>query len=396
MSSKPVSEAAYFLYQCINHGGTKLDFKLIGEALDLKTGTANMRYTRFRERINKAGVVQGRAWSGQLNDADAVFLFQCIRACDIKVDFNAVGDALGLKAGTAHMRYTRLRHKYDEIDSSAGAAPSAAVSAPPSPNVSVSEPTEKAEDDVAKKRKAATSDESGNDTKRATPKKQKVDAKAAPDKIKIEEEPAVEKRQTRGKKIDLAESLDSDDDSAAIPSTDGAKDSFSDDYEPHDTDSDYILSDEDTPKAAVVGRRRVPGSTRSSVQKVIKRRLQHTPAGLSGVKMWQTSKTVRHAAKQTIPAPVKAVPTPPKAFAVPAASVATTPTLRIPDDREATATSDASNESVTPSYHALQLQHDLITTTSATPPGEETVLPSVEAIEDKSPGLLTRFVSWWK
>ena len=199
----------------------KIDFKVVGEALDLKAGTASMRWRRLKDRIEKTPSTAGAAAKSDV-DRHTVFLYNCVMACEFtvstsqqrqiliykltvtKFDWNAVGKNLGLKSGTASMRWRRLKDKIQvselpEVGVLAMASTPTSTR-PVAPTPSFATP---AADDVARK---------------PTPKR-KRDIKSKDDSSeisiderlakRIKEEEGATKRQTRGKILNLKDPIDS-------------------------------------------------------------------------------------------------------------------------------------------------------------------------------------------
>ncbi|RMZ82368.1 hypothetical protein DV737_g2108, partial [Chaetothyriales sp. CBS 132003] len=99
-----------FLYVCANESNAKFDWTQIGDALGLKSGTAAMRWQRLKARLDKEGIPSQISASSKI-DESTVYLSQCILTSAVKIDFAAVSKATGLKPGTAAMRYRRLLNK---------------------------------------------------------------------------------------------------------------------------------------------------------------------------------------------------------------------------------------------------------------------------------------------
>ncbi|RMD43742.1 hypothetical protein DV735_g1371, partial [Chaetothyriales sp. CBS 134920] len=121
-----------FLFVCANESNAKFDWVRIGEALGLKMGTASMRWQRLRTALEKEGL-PSRISASTLIDDMTVFLYNCIRHSTVKLDFGAIGNATGLKSGTAAMRYRRLciRIKMHEAKQAAGEGATTVTAATP-------------------------------------------------------------------------------------------------------------------------------------------------------------------------------------------------------------------------------------------------------------------------
>ncbi|KAL2838301.1 hypothetical protein BJY01DRAFT_220119 [Aspergillus pseudoustus] len=131
--------------------------------------------------------------ANSLPDPSVMFLYLCMTHSDLtKIDFNAVGDAVGLKHTAARMRYSRLKKQIESgiVDGKVNlkASDNAATTTSPAaaPPVCTGDSTEDDEDMVSAPASAAT-----------TPRKKKGNATARP-KAKVEKA-SKKKSTTKGK-----------------------------------------------------------------------------------------------------------------------------------------------------------------------------------------------------